>query len=412
VPDLRPFHAFRYAPSVARDLSRLLCPPYDVISPAERDRLAALHPANAVHVELPSSYASAAETLTGWIADGTLVRDSQPLIYPYEQTYEAPNGERLVARGVFCLLRLEPYGPTSGVRPHEATLSGPKEDRFRLLSAVRTNLSPVLLMYDASVSPAMDELAADPPAATGTTADGNRHRLWAVDPARSGAAREFLRVAAVGPLTIADGHHRYETALRYAGQPDAPRGADHALVLLYEAHSGGLALRPWHRLLSGVDADGLSAAAREFYRVEPRGSVADLVAAVGDGTDQTGRIGLWTRAGGWLLTVDRARVAPLLDASASEMLRWLDVNVLSVTLSRMIGASADSLAADGRLTYASDAAEAVASVESGTSDACFVLQPTPIESVLGVAAAGEYMPPKSTYFQPKAATGLVFNQLF
>ena len=426
VPHLLPFRALRYDAADSPDLSAVLCPPYDVISPAEREVLAARDPRNAVHVELPigervrgavSPYEAAAQTFSRWIADGTLRRDERPMVYLYEQSYQSADGSERAARGFFARLRLEPYGPASGVLPHEHTLSGPKEDRFRLMSAVKANLSPVLFLYDngdqgAAAEKLIEALTSARPEVEALGPGGLVNRLWLVDPAVSDHARELIELAASGPLTIADGHHRYETALRYRDQPGAPNAADFVLALLYDAHSGGLGLLPWHRVLHGV-AEGkqLLDAASDWFGVTPCRSSGDLVRALADDDPSVpGRIGLWTREGGALLEVDRARVEGLLPASASETLRWLDVSVLSSTLSRMIGSPPEQLATNGNLTYVSDATAAMAQVESG-ADAAFLLRPTPIEDVVAVAAAGEHMPAKSTFFHPKAATGLVFNPL-
>jgi len=430
VPELLPFRALRYDAAAVPDLSVVVCPPYDVISPAERELLAARDPRNAVHVELPvgevggalSPYEAAADTFSGWIADGTLRRDERPMIYVYEQRYRAADGSEQRARGFFARLRLEPYGPTSGVLPHEHTLSGPKEDRFRLMSAVQANLSPVLFLYDhgdqgAAAEGHMQALISAPPEIEALGPGGLVNRLWVADPAESDHARELRALAAFGPLTIADGHHRYETALRFRDQPDAPNGADFALALLYDAHSGGLVLLPWHRVLRGIgEGRALMDAASEWFTVTPCNGSAELLAALagGDGWEvaaHPGLIGLWTSEGGALLEVDRERVHGLLPASASETLRWLDVTVLSSTLSRMIGRAPEELATNGTLTYVSDAHAAIAQVDSGAADAAFLLRPTPIEDVIAVAAAGEHMPAKSTFFHPKAATGLVFNLL-
>ena len=407
------------------DLSVVLCPPYDVISGPERELLAAHDPRNAVHVELPgaedrgatSPYEAAARTLSSWIADGTLRRDERPTIYLYEQRYQAADGSERAARGFFARLRLEPYGPASGVLPHEHTLSGPKEDRFRLMSAVQANLSPVLFLYDngdqgATAERLMDALTAAPPDVEALGPGGLLNRLWLADSAESDEARALMEIAAAGPLTIADGHHRYETALRFRDQPGAPDAADFVLALLYDAHSGGLGLLPWHRVLHAVGGEALVDAASQWFAVTPCRSSADLIAALGEGGPSApGRIGLWTIEGGLLLEVDRARVSGLLPESASETLRWLDVTVLSSTLTRMIGSTPEELATNGNLTYVADANAAVAQVDLGAADAAFLLRPTPIEDVIAVAAAGEHMPAKSTFFHPKAATGLVFNPL-
>lgn len=428
MPDLRPLRGLRYDPTSAAGLDALLCPPYDVISAAERERLAALDRHNAIHLELPaarpgdgagSAYATAARTLASWLAEGVLRRDARPLLYLYEQRYELPGAGVQVARSFFCRLGLEEYGPTSGVRPHEATLSGPKEDRFRLLCAVRTNLSPVLLLYDDGAAGAashrlIDELTAAPATVAGHGPGGVGQRLWAVDPERSLEAAELLTLAAARPLTIADGHHRYETALRYRDQPGAPGDARFVLALLFDARSGGLALRPWHRVIRGVPPAGvLFEAAARLFTVERVAQIDELLArlAVGQSAPGAGVIGLWTRAGGALLTVERERVRPLLPGSGSEDLRWLDVSVLSGTLSAMVGSTVEELIAGGRLAYVSDASESTALLEAGQADACFLLRPTPVEMVLAIAGQGEHMPAKSTFFHPKAATGLVFNPL-
>ena len=430
VPDLRPFRGLRYDPSAVPDLGAVLCPPYDVISPAERERLAARDPRNAVRVELPiasaggaeSPYEAAANTFKSWVHDGTLRREDRPLVYLYEQRYSLTDGREASARGFFCRLRLEPYGPGSGVRPHEHTMSAPKEDRFKLLSAVQANLSPVLFLYESddqgiSSSRLMAELMANAPAAEAIGPGGLRNRLWLADPDSSDRARDLVRLASSHPVTIADGHHRYETALRYREQPDAPPGSDFVLALLYDAGSGGLALLPWHRVLGGdVDAGALMASVADWFVVTPIKTSEQLMRALADagasgGASKSGVFGLWTRGGGALLTVDRVRVEGVLDGSKSEDLRWLDVSVLSSTLSRMIGRPTESLSADGTLTYVADAREAVALVESGQAEATFLLAPTPVESVLAVAAAGQHMPAKSTFFHPKAATGVVFNPL-
>jgi uncharacterized protein (DUF1015 family) len=377
----------------------VLCPPYDVISVDERRALIDRDPHNAVRLELPDSYEGATSLLTEWQDAGVLARDERPLIYVYEQRYTVGDGER-VARSFFCRLRLEPYGPGSGVRPHEHTLAAPKEDRFRLLEATRVNLSPVLLLYDDAAGGSasahlLDALTGAPPSASAAGPGGVGQRLWAIDPATTPAAVELLDLAGRAPLTIADGHHRYETALRYRDTSGTPAEADHVLALLYDAHSGGLSLRPWHRVVAGP-VEQKSSTGR---RVRDAHDLLDQMRLAEAGATR-GIFGVWTRAGGMLVTI-------VPDGSEE-----LDVDILSSTLPQMIGATTDELNASGRLTYTSDAREAIAAVESGAAEVCFLVRSTPVESVLQVAAAGGFMPPKSTFFHPKAATGLVFNPLW
>lgn len=421
VPELRPFRGLRYDRRAVPDASAVLCPPYDVISPAQREALAARDPRNAVHVELPvpyggeDSYAHAARIFAGWQSDGTLVRDQRPLIYPYDQRSVA--GDDVAARGFFCLLRLEPLGRHSSVRPHERTRAAPKEDRYRLLEAVRANLSPVVLLYqsdgghDGSSARLLEELMSGPPATVGEDDDGLRHRLWAADPEMSAAARRLLALASAAPLTIADGHHRYETALRFqASQAGASSAAaaDFVLVLLYDAYSGGLNVLPTHRTVRGVPSDSsILAEAAKLFRVTEVHDGDELPALL----SQPGRIGIWTRTARALLEPRAEAIDELLPATASEAVRRLDVTILDSVLRRLVGRSAEALLDGGDLSYTRDARAAVASVRAGEADACFLVPPTPVSAVLEVAAGGQQMPHKSTYFHPKAATGLVFNTL-
>jgi uncharacterized protein (DUF1015 family) len=394
------------------DLGAVLCPPYDIISAQERARLAARDPRNAVHVELPTAapgedpYAAAAGVFERWQSDGVLRRDDRPWLYVYEQAFSGG-----IARGFFCRLLLEQ--PGASVRRHERTMAGPKEDRLRLLRAVRANLSPVLLLYDDGARGArsralLDELSDTAPVATASDDGGTRHRLWLVDPAAKAAA-ELLALGARDGLTIADGHHRYETALRHRDEVGRGSGADYVLALLYDASSGGLQILPTHRLLSGVgDGTALLDEVDTLFERQPAADGATLAAAVaraGEGT-----LGLWTRAGGGLLRARANAIAPRLPAGPAA-LRRLDVSVLGAALREICAADPDALAESGRLSYTKDAALALAEVEAGRVDACFLLAPTPVQDVLAVAAAGELMPPKSTYFVPKAATGMLFNLL-
>jgi uncharacterized protein (DUF1015 family) len=425
LPTLRPFAGLRYDPRVVPDLAAVVCPPYDIIADAERARLAAREPRNAVHVELPAAvsagdaasdaYVAAGERFAAWRRTGVLVRDDAPSVYVYEQRY-LPTGGRppFVARGVYCALRLAPLNDADGgVRRHERTMAGPKEDRLRLLRAVRANLSPVLLLYDDGAGGArsaelLGGLSATPPTAAAIDDAGTEHRLWRVA-AGDGAVDELLDIGGRRPLTIADGHHRYETALRYRDEPGAPAQAGWVMALLYDAASGGLSILPTHRLLHGVGAgDSLLDALDEWFTRDPLptgAQVADAVAERGPGT-----LGIWTAAGGGLLVPRRERVAALLPA-ASDELRRLDVSVLDAALQRILGRDAGVLAQDGALGYTKDAADGLSQVADGRADALIVLASTPVEAVIAVAARGELMPPKSTYFVPKAATGLVFNPL-
>jgi uncharacterized protein (DUF1015 family) len=439
VPDLRPFRALRFEPSSVGDIGAVVAPPYDVIDPAARARLIARHPANVVRLDMPveetgdqpdDRYRRAARTLATWRSDGTLRKDPHPSVYAYEQSYRVPDTDlERTQRGFFARLKLEAFGPESGVLPHERTLTAPKEDRYKLLRATGVNTSAVVGLFDDATGGTGDRLAAvagGPPDVDVADDDGVRHRLWALPAAGDGPASivagELLAAAEAGPITIADGHHRYETALRYRDERRMSRSCeedppfDYLLVLMLEATRQDLTVLPTHRLVRGIGSDGavdLLARARELFDVETVGSSDELLARMGGadadgGAGDRGRFGLWTRGGGAVLSARRSDLEPHLPAGG-EALRSLDVTVLGVVLEQLAGLDAEAVAG-GAIDYTKSAAAAIAAVDADDgADAAFVLEPTPVASIEAVAREGDVMPQKSTYFYPKALTGLVIN---
>ena len=436
MPDLRPFRALRYEPSRVRDLAAVVAPPYDVIDPEMRARLVARDPANVVRLDMPveelgdgpgDRYRRAARTLAAWRSDGTLRKDPQPSIYVYEQRYLIPGTEReRTQRGYFARLRLEPYGPDSGVLPHERTLSGPKEDRYKLLRATGVNTSPVVVLFDDISGSTEDRLAAvagGPPDLDISDDDGVCHRMWSLPASGDGPASivagSLLEAGGSAPVTIADGHHRYETALRYRDERRMSRSCDedppfdYVLALMLEATRQELTVLPTHRLVRRIGSGGaeqLLARAPELFDIEPIESSEAMKAALtgGDAAGGRGRFGLWTRAGGAILTARRDAFAPFLPAGG-EAVRSLDVTLLATALDRLAGIDADAVA-DGAVGYTKSAEDAIAAVDTGSgADAAFLLEPTPVVSIEAVAREGDVMPQKSTYFYPKALTGLVIN---
>ena len=436
MPEIRPFRALRYSTSVTGDPVQVVAPPYDVIGRAEHEQLLARHPANIVRLDLPREeagdaaddrYRRAARTLAGWRSDGTLHKDPHPSIYVYEQSYLVPGTD--VSRtqvGFFARLRLEPLGPGSGVRAHERTLAGPREDRYKLLRATGVNTSPVVVLYDDPTeagAPVLDEIRAQPADLDLADDDGVRHRMWAV-PADGDAAQSvgpLLAAASGGAVTIADGHHRYETALRYRDERRMTRSCeedpafDYILTLFLEAVRQPLTVLPTHRILSrlgdeGVHAlvagsDGLFEVRRGVEATELR-SVFEPVRPARGGQ---GRFGLWTRSGGCILTARREAFEPYLP-SGGAALRELDVTLLGVALERLAGIGDEAVAA-GAIGYTQSVAAAMAAVAAAeaSADAAFLLEPTPVASISAVAQAGDMMPQKSTFFYPKALSGLVIN---
>jgi uncharacterized protein (DUF1015 family) len=438
VPQIRPFRALRFAPETVGDLSSVVAPPYDVLTPADRARLAARHPANVVRLDAPAEeagdaeddrYRRAARTLAAWRSDGSLHKDPRPSIYVLEQTYRVPGADvERTQRGFFARLRLEALEPGSGVLPHERTLAAAREDRYRLLRATGVNTSPVIGLYDdpsGRASAILATLAAEPATIDVLDDDGVRHRLWvaAADGPAADSVAELVAIAAAEPVTIADGHHRYETALRYRDERRMSRSCeedpafDYLLMLFLETTAEPLTVLPTHRLVAGLGPAGVSAlrdGLDELFTVAHASRDELLVTFAGAGRARggTGRFGLWTRDGGAVLTAHRAAFEPHLPPGGPAM-RALDVVLLGVALERLAGIDPDAVAAGGRVSFTKSAVEAVTAVDEARDgiDAAFLLEPTPVAAIAAVASEGDVMPQKSTYFYPKALTGLVINPL-
>lgn len=419
-----------------------MCPPYDIIPEALGVALRERDPYNAVRVELPypesygdadTRYRVSARHLAEWRTAGVLVKERLPSIYIHEMTWDGSRGRTPGrARGVFVRMRLEQFGPDSGVRAHERTMTGPKEDRYRLLKATGVNLSPVILLSDAApgaVTGLLDQLTPTQPDVVATTDDGVGHRMWTCTAttddsgAATGDVGALLDLLGGGPLTIADGHHRYETTLRYQAERGKNRACesdpawDYALTLLYDVAEAPPVL-PTHRVLvAGPSGQALLAAIGDLVDVEPLPDAAAVLATMAlteplpdaDATG-TGRIGLVSGDVTAVLRVRPAAFVSLQDPTSSAASRGLDVNRLSRILERL-GVDAAALAAGGSVVYVKDAAEAVARTERAEGVATFLLDGPPVTAVTRVAAATEVMPQKSTFFDPKAPTGLVFGPL-
>jgi uncharacterized protein (DUF1015 family) len=435
VPLIRPFRALRYDPDVVGDLGPVVAPPYDVIGPDLRQRLLERHPKNAVRLDLPApeptddsaddAYRRVARTLAAWRTDGTLRKDPRPGVYVYEQAYRVP-GTHLerTQRGFFARLRLEPFGPGGGVLPHERTLSGPKEDRYKLLRATGINTSPVVGLYEDQSGRASSLLAAataGSPLADVTDDDGVRHRLWHVtDDADDPVATRLAELAGAGPVYIADGHHRYETALRYRDERRMTRSCeedpafDYLLMLFLDA-AEPLTVLPTHRVVRGLGPGGverLETGLAPLFAVTAA-DCESLVArfeSAGGLRGGDARFGLVTRDGAWQLQARReAFHLPVHDGGAA--VRALDVTLLAAALDELLGIDADAVAGGERIIYSKSAREAMRLVDEHAdgADAAFLLEPTPVSSILEVSREGDVMPQKSTYFYPKALTGLVLN---
>jgi uncharacterized protein (DUF1015 family) len=341
VPTISPFAALRYDAAVAGPLDTLVAPPYDVISDAQRGEYLARSPYNVVHLTLPDTPEDAARDLAAWRGDGVL-QEGPSRYWWVAQDYVGPDGVARVREGLGASIPVTPYDQGE-VLPHERTHAGPKEGRLRLLRATHTQLEPIFLLYDAE--PVLARPAGD--AAMDVEESGVRTRVWPV---------EGDEIALETPLLIADGHHRYETAVAY--REENPR-ATHTFAILVSARTRGVEIFPTHRIVQ---------------------SVGDVPGEEIDAPD-----------GGVTLYRDGRFVRVASDD---------DFGPRVVEALQPIG-----------VTYTASAADAVAAVDRGDAGAAFLLEPVTVEQVARFAHAGETMPQKSTFFYPKLTSGLLFHPL-
>jgi uncharacterized protein (DUF1015 family) len=349
VATVKPFRAVRYDEPKAGPLESLVAPPYDVLGPSEREAYLARSPYNVVHLTLPDDYERAGRLWRAWLDEGVLVREEAPSLWWLSQTYQGPDGVVRTREGLVCSLRLEPY-ESRVVLPHERTHAGPKEGRLKLLRAVRAEVEPIFLLYDG----ALDGPSRSPDVEV--ELEGVRNRLTRLDgePAPELAAARLL---------IADGHHRYETALAFHRE-DSSEESGWLLAVVVATQQEGLTIFPTHRI--------------------------------------AGRLG----------GMDGAEPA---DESPLELLQRAPVLYRNGRAYRLPEAELDAALVERfeprDVTYTPDAQEAIAAVDSGRAEAAFLLRAPTVDQVRAVAERGETMPQKSTYFYPKLPSGLLFHPL-
>ena len=417
-----PFRGLRFDPGVVGEDAQVTTPPYDVIPPEARDAYEAMSPYNVVRLILarpgpaddPGSgsdgtvgYRHVADLLAAWQAEGALRRDPSPCLYVYEETYQL-KGESRVQRGVLASVALDDSG--SWVVPHERTMAAPVADRLRLLEATGVNLSPVFGVYAGAGGPAevLDDVTGTRPELDCVDENGVRNRLWVVDdPERIAAWRGRMTSQRV---LIADGHHRYRTSLAYRDAMRAAHGGrpgpwDELLMFLVDADLHGPAVLAIHRLLADVDGDTVLAGLEGDFAVRQAGSPAEAEQLLGRLPADAVAFGLYAGGRSWVLA---ARDPAGLAAEAGRDRRMLDVEVLhGPVLSKRL----DISDFEGRVAYQSDLAAAVAAVDQGAAASLLILRPAPFAAVAEIAAGGETLPQKTTYFYPKPRDGLVLRPL-
>jgi uncharacterized protein (DUF1015 family) len=395
MPRFAPFRGLRYD-SATVPLAQAIAPPYDVIEPAERTRLATRSAFNSVHLELPEAdlragfdrYQAAARLLDAWRHDGVLVPDTEPTFYLYAMTAEGRS-----TLGVIGALGLPEPDEQDQVLPHEETLPKVRSDRLELLRATRANLSPIWgLSLRAGLSALLQPR--DDPQIDVFDDDGVRHQLWVAAPDQRATIAEAVESE---PIVIADGHHRYETARTYQrevreAQGHAPGGHDWVMALIVELADDQLTVRPIHRVVSGLeDQARLLGAFAPWFDLVRAGDPDDrVVTALGE----AGSLALVTSDGAWLLTPRPEAY----QAAASD----LDASVVALALESLAGA---------HVAHRHSWPEAVASLRNGDAQAAVLLRPPTVAQIARWARERRRMPPKTTLFSPKPRTGMVFRLL-
>jgi uncharacterized protein (DUF1015 family) len=420
--DVRPFRALRYDPS--HDMAAIVCPPFDTIPPQLQDELYERSPLNAVRIELAkenggSRYENAARQLKEWLDDGTIRRDSLPAYYLYEQTFPY-GGHTYTRRLLFARLRVVPWSEGE-VLPHEQTFPKHKSDRLELMRAAKVNGSPVFLFYrdnDKRIDQLLHEGASQElPVAEFDGVDGQRHRLLRID--EPATIEELERAFTGETLYVADGHHRYETALMYREEVKSQRsewsGAEpenFALVGLVSAHDPGMLVLPTHRLTNAaVPWEDVRTKLEELLSLEAfDGDAASLMQTL----DAKRGLAIAGADGTFILTTkDQPALDRLMPMDRSPAWRALDYAICDHAILRGVLGLSDEQTKDQKVVwFTEDAASALRQVRDGAATYAVILSPVSVIHVLELADAGERMPQKSTFFYPKVPSGLVFNPLW
>jgi len=404
---IRAFRGYRHAGLA--DVTKVVAPPYDQISPETQERLYAMSPTNIVRVTYPrdepgvDKYASAATVLDAWLREGVLTQDAEPAIYPYHQTYTA-DGARITRRGFIALGEVSDYARKI-VLPHERTHAGPKRDRLDLLRATRADIGLIFMLVS---DPAGDVLrateATGPPIAEARDLRGEEHRLWRLTDAAAIARAQALMDAR--SVIIADGHHRYETAVGYAN--DHPE-ARFKMMAFFALEAPGLTIFPNHRLVHNVAGFSLSRlldAARRWFDVAPLADPLTFGAT-------NRRLAVVAGSESVTLTLrDDAFDSIAWPPGTSAAWRGLAVSILHEGLLKpLLDVTEEKLDARTHVDYTADQAEAVEAARGGRYQAAFIIAPTAPSELQAVVQGGELMPQKSTHFYPKLLDGLVFHRL-
>lgn len=423
--EIKGYKGLRFNCEKAGKIEELVCPPYDIISDQQREEYIKTNPHNIIRLELPKGddkYNKAAEILNDWLEKGILVKEDKPAIYIYEEEFTA-YGERKAIKGIICRVKLEEFSKGI-ILPHEFTLSKAKEDRLNLMKATNCNFSQIYSLYmdgGKNTLGKIDSLSKSKPDIQLQDNDNVTHRMWIIKDEK--AIADICSDFADRKLYIADGHHRYETALNYRNylreQGLAKEGdaCDYQMMMLVDMEHPGLVVFPTHRLVRNLDsfnAERVIDGCKEYFDVTEHSDINTIESTLMELYNQ-GKKAYAFYCGGSsykLLVLKDTNIIKKLLPNASTATQQLDVTILhTLILEKIFGIDAENMAKQINLTYTKIFDEAISSVQQGNSQCAFILNPTRVSEIREVASNGEKMPQKSTYFYPKMITGLVMNQL-
>lgn len=442
--DIMPFRAVIYNHEKVGDMNKVMAPPYDVISAKLQDELYSRHANNFVKIDLNKTtpkdsvkddrYSRAAALLSDWLAAGVLTRDDRPAIYYYTQTYREKDGTNQTRKGFIALTRLEEFGKGS-IHPHEKTLSGPKADRLRLMQTTGANLSCIFSLYsepELGINKLLEGATAEvPPVIDVKDDDAIVNRVWRVDDPT--VIAQTARAMKGRALFIADGHHRYETALNYQKEmlaktktPTGREAFNYIMMYCSNMDDEGMTIWPTHRVIHNLeilDANAFLARCKEHFKIDElpynAGNEAakriELKSKVEDAGRSNIAFGLHIKDINvyYVLTLkDKDTMAKVFGTKIADVFKGLDVTVLhTLILSNILGITAEAQEKQTNLVYVKKSDEAIDAVDKGNNQIAFILNPTRIGQVKEVALTGQVMPQKSTYFYPKLLSGLTINIL-
>lgn len=418
--DIIPFKALRFTEK-AGDIRDNVCPPYDIISENERLKLISSSESNVINLELPRGedpYAKAGDTLKKWLDEQILARDEKDGIYVYEEAFDC-EGVSYKIHGIICLVKLEEFSK-GVVLPHEETLSKAKADRFNLMSTTFCNFSQVYSMYideEGTINKEVADIMNRTPDIDFVAKDGIGQKLWVETDTQR--IDKIVKAFKGKPLYIADGHHRYETALNFRDHL-AERGeykegdlAGYVMMFLADINDPGLVILPTHRLVKDLDSFNENEVIDKIsylFNVEKRDGISEIKEKLTQYDVPT--FAFYTgKDYYYLLTLKDKEAVSRVVTDHSEAYKSLDVTALhSLILEPIFAIDKENMAQQKNLTYTRSIEEAIESVKSGKSQCSFILNATKIHQLKDVALAGDKMPQKSTYFYPKLITGLVMNK--